>query len=296
MLNKLQFPNLRLCRIFFEPDDGGGAGGAGGGGGDSLVSGAASPAPAAGDGAPSPTDDEINQKTDPFKDLEEFKDKETGLYFGRYKNTVEAFKGLREQDKELGRLKREKGQEAPEAYEPIVLDGEDIPEEYRGMELTEENDEELAYYLPIFKEAKLSQDQVAILAKAALKYGLKSAPDLKAEKQKLGEQAEAIISTVDNYVAKRNTPGASKLGKMAGTDAEALKELNALIQQSGEKPLPGDVGYGGAGKTWEDVRDEAAAYRKKHEDTFMSSPTQQATYQKMMQEMARLKHAAAKKR
>lgn len=285
---------MAIFRKFYAPDDGGGTGGDGGGSsgsGSSLLDG--NPPADENTGDTSADDETVNGKLDPFKDLEEYKDADSGLYFGRYKNVIEVFKGKAEADKELGRLKREKPGQAPEAYEAIKLaDDQDIPEDYRSLEINAENDPQFKFFEPFFKEAGLTQKQVEILAKASVKYGLTLAPDVNAERQKLGAEGETIINDLLRYKAKRNTEAFNRLASIVGTDADMMKEMHFLLKNAGSLEIPAKPGDAVGGKTWKELEEEALAYKEKHKDTIDSSPQQQETYTNMMMASVRAKKKA----
>ena len=200
-----------------------------------------------------------DKKLDPFGDLVEFKDEASGLYLGKYKTITDVFRGY----KELSGKVREKSPEAPENYEVVKLDGDDLPQEYRGLEI-KTDDPMFAHFVPAFKEAKLTQEQVAILAKHNVKYGLSAVPDLEAERKKLGGEADKIITEVGGYLKKRGTEAMSKLAEMAGRDGEMLKELHLLIAQGGEKTIPVKTDSAPL-KSHAELSAEALEYKKKYQ-------------------------------
>jgi hypothetical protein len=207
------------------------------------------------------TETDAVKNLDPFGDANDFKD-ESGLYLGKYKTVQEVMKGY----KELSGKLREKSPDAPETYEGINFkDDQDIPQEYRNLEVTAENDPLFKAFLPTFKAAKMSQEQVKILVKEHLLNTLKSQPDLNKEREKLGAEADSIIQAVTTYRDKRNTPAMQKLASIAGQDADLLKELNILIGASGERVIPGDLNNGGSeSKSAAEWDAEAREYRTKH--------------------------------
>jgi hypothetical protein len=278
---------MKLFGHVFAPDNGGGTGS-----GSSLIDASKIPP----ESAETPPEGEEtlqgdDSQYDAFGDLRDYKD-EQGLYFGRYKSIPDAFKGLEELQKELGRIKREKSPEAPETYTPVTL-GEDMPETVRGLEIKPDEDPLYQHFAPVFKELALTQEQVEKLVKANIQYSLSQTLDLEAEKKKLGGEAEAIIGDVVHYTQKRNTEGMKVLAELAGQNADALKELHMLVKQGGEKAIPGRIGEGVAPKTWQELRDEAWAYRQQHKDTIDSNPSQQQKYQDLMSAMSKAKKRTA---
>lgn len=220
---------------------------------------------------------------DPFGDLKDYQDGETGLYLGKYKDLRSVMEGY----KELSAKVREKLPDAPEKPEDykFVFEGEKALE---GYELTMEDPmwKEMA---PVFKDVGLSNEQAQKLVSSYLKFSLANQPDLEAEKAKLGSEADAIINEVVGYAQKRNSPAMLRLAEAAGENADTLKELHFLIKQSGEKAIPPRL-VGVVGKTSDDLFEEAYAYREKHKNIIDSSPSHQRIYDDMMQKAARLKN------
>jgi len=205
--------------------------------------------------------DDPNQKLDPFNDADGFKD-EKGLYLGKYKTIPEVMKGY----KELSGKLREKNPEAPESYQAISFkDDQDIPQEYRTLEINAENDPLFKEFEPTFKAGKFTQEQVNLLVKNHFLYNIKNQPDLNKEREKLGEDADKILSNITRYRDKRNTPAMKALAQLAGQNGDMLKELNILIGAAGEKGIPGDINNGGMeSKSPEEWDADAREYKKKY--------------------------------
>lgn len=231
--------------------------------------------------APPPSDtvagsggEDDSSKLDPFGDLAEFRDPESQLFLGKYKTIKDVFDGY----KSLSGKLRERMPEAPESAEGYQFEFAD--EALKDYQLTLE-DPMWGKLAPVFKEANVSQEQAQKIVEGYLKAALEDRPDLEAERQKLGGEAEAIINTVVSYAQKRATPGMQALAELAGTSAEALKELHALIQASGERQIPGRLD-GAPARSADDLKAEAFAYREKHKAIIDSSPEHQRIYERML--------------
>jgi hypothetical protein len=225
-------------------------------------------------------------EVDPFGDLDQWKSE--GKYFGKYNSIRDVFSGMEELQKDHGRLKREKTPEIPEEYGGVTLDGEDLPEALKGL-VIDDNDEAFAAFKPVFKELKLTQEQANGLIKAHALWANSGLPDLEKEKAALGSEAGAIIQEVDQYLAKRNVPGAVKLGQLAGQNAETLKELHYLIKKSSGLDIPAGAGQANTAMTYEEAREEAFSYREKYKDRIHVDLKIQEKYQQLMERAARLK-------
>lgn len=219
---------------------------------------------------------------DPFGDLVEFKDPESGLYLGRYKNLKEVLAG----NKELTQKLREKSPEPPESPDKydIAFSQES---KFKDFKLTMD-DPMWKSLAPVFHSQKVSNEAASAIAEAFMDYSASLGNDVEAERAKLGSEAPQIISGVEAWVQKVGTgekamPGAKELAELAGQSAETLKAFYALIQSSGEKKIPATGNYV-SGKTREEAVQEAFAYKDRHKDTIDVNPAQQAQYQKLMDE------------
>lgn len=277
------------------PDDGGT-------GGSSLLDGAALSASGAdgGEGAGASADSgdstgadgagggdaEALKKADPFGDLAEYKDKENGLWLGKYKGLKDVFDGYKNQSGKL----REKFPEAPAKVEDYRF----TFDEKSGLpvrELTTE-DPVLGAMAPVFKDANVSLEQAQKIAEGFMKYQYAKLPDIEAEKAKLGDELPSILDNVRTYAQKRKSPAFNKLAEAAGQSAELLQEFNLLLKSAGERPTPTRPGEGGASvKTAGELDAEARAYKEQHKATIDSNEHQQKTYYALLSQAQAAKKA-----
>lgn len=226
--------------------------------------------------SPPAGDEDPDKKLDPFGDLADYRDPENQLFLGKYKTIKDVFDGY----KALTGKLRERVPEAPEKVEDYAFEFAD--EALKDYRLTVE-DPMWGKLAPIFKEANVSQEQAQKIVEGYLKAALDDKADLESERQKLGAEAEQVIGAVVSFAQKRGTPGAAALAELAGQSAEALKELHALVQASGERSIPGKLD-GVQGRSPEDLKAEAFAYREKHKDIIDSSPAHQQVYENMLKQ------------
>lgn len=211
--------------------------------------------------------------------LDQYKNEENGQFFGRYPSIEAVFQSFKEQDSELGRLRRQNSPEIPESdndYKFTVGEGDD------AQEFSPENDELLAKFAPVFRELKIPVENANKLFEVWASYQQSQGPDLAAERQKLGDEADNIIGAVETWVTKRGSEGALRLAQLAGSDAELLKEFYGLINATGEQRIPGNTGLSSGGKSRDQLMQDAFAYEEKHKATIRTNPKQQAEYQRLM--------------
>jgi hypothetical protein len=226
-------------------------------------------------------DSENLEGIDPFGDLKAYKNEENGLFFGRYKDVNDVFKSVNDMDKELGRLRREKSPEVPDDINAYVFTV-DNPEGGDPLKFSPENDEVLKTFAPIFKEAKVTPEQAQPLFNAFVEWQKSQGPDLAAERQKLGSDAEVIIGAVENWMGRRGSDSAKKLAHLVGQDADLLKEFHILLQAGGEKSIPGTVAGGSMGRRADEYLAEAMEIKDKYGSQFGVRTDLQAKYENLM--------------
>lgn len=212
---------------------------------------------------------------DPFGDLNEYKDKESGLFLGKYKTAREVFEGY----KELSGKVREKSPAAPEKPEDYAFTFAD--EALKDFKLTMEADPGWKVMAPIFKEANVTQEQAQKIAEGWLQYQLSTMANPTEERKKLGTEADKIIGDVQTYLSKRKSQAMGALATLAGNNAEMLKELHFLIQGVGEQNIPPNLN-GRSGKSAAELKQDAFDYKQKHAATIDSNPEQQQIYDGML--------------
>jgi hypothetical protein len=225
------------------------------------------------DGNPGTSDDNL----DPFKDLDEWKDKESGLYLSKYKSIPEVFKGYTELSGKI----REKIPTAPEAYEPIVL-GDGFEGELKGLEIKPDEDPGYKRFAPLFKKWNLPQEAVAEIISEKIKFDMEGRVDLAAEKQKLGADADKIINEVNAFEQKTSNAGLKQLAVLAGSNAETLKAFHFVIQSMGEKSIPGGGAVVPTQQGVDELFQAAWDFKKRHKDTIDANPAQQRKYDELL--------------
>lgn len=260
-----------------EPDNGTGASGGAGAAGGSLVDNAAIEAAAAAaaasgaDAAGGAAGDDLG-KVDPFGDLKVYQDAENGLYLSKYKNLKDVFEGYKSQSAKL----REKFPEAPAKPEDYAFKF-DKESGLEGHELTIA-DPVWGAMAPVFHAAGVSQEQAHKVVAAYIKHQQSQLPDVAAEKQKLGAEADTIIADVNQFVGRHNNPALTKLAIQAGQNAETLKAFHQLVKGGGARDIPAKVGEDVAAKTASEWDAEARAFKETHKNSIDSNPAQQKQY------------------
>jgi hypothetical protein len=202
---------------------------------------------------------------------------EKGLYLGKYKTVNDLAKGYTELTNKL----REKGQaEPPPEYKFDFSKHDSLKDVFDGEHGL------LKTFLPVFKEAKLSQDQANALVEAFAKNELAQMVNPEAELQKLGtpEQQQQLATKIRNgvpaLVEKAPDEVKAVLSVLENT-ADGIKTLNFILDTlSRDMGIPASVGKGDftAGKTAAELRQEAFDYQKLHAATIGGNRAQQAHY------------------
>ena len=264
-----------------DVDGGGGTGGSGAGG---LVT-AETIASAAVDDSAAAASADPAAHSDSFGDLSTFKDPDNGLFMGKYKTVKDVMDGYKAQSGKL----REKFPEPPAsaADYKFTFDKESGLD---GFTLTTE-DPVWGALAPIFHKGNVTQETAQEIVQAYLKHKQASAPNMAAEKAKLGAQADTIIGDVSTYARKQNNPALNQLVIKASESAETLKELHTLMKGLGERKIPNSIGEIEGAKTASQWNEEAAAYKLKYKDTISTSKEQQKTYYTLMENAQKAKKA-----
>lgn len=184
---------------------------------------------------------------------------EQALLAGKYHSVEALEQGYRELSKQL--RSRPSTPEIPENYE--------LPE---GMA----DDALFGHMQEAFRNAGLSQAQVAALAEAFAGYenGLRLDPE--AEKQALGKDADAIINRVSHF-AQRHFQGEELAEIQAlASSAAGIRALDKLARLSGEKAVPTEAA---SAATAEHLK--AQALRMLAEPDFRHNRSKQAEYNRL---------------
>lgn len=215
-------------------------------------------------------------------DQEFFKD---GMFLGKYKNIEELVKG----HKNLAELATKKNQKAPAEYDVSQFKVEGL----EGFEFDPEHPLSKAA-LPVFKELGLSQEAAnkLIAASLAAQY-----VNPKEELKKLHtneKEAVAIYTEVASFV-KANIPEELQDAASRFTEtADGVKLIKHFMESRLDREIPDGTGQINQGKTWQQLEEEAFAYKDKHSKTIGSNPAQQAEYQRLMSAATSLKLKAKK--
>ena len=207
---------------------------------------------------------------DPFGDLAEFRDPESGLYLGKYKTLPDFVKGY----KELSQKVREKNPEAPAKPEDYVFEFKH--DGLKDVKLTLE-DPLWKQVAPAFQKAGVTQSQAQEIVEAFLVGELSFRPNAEEEKKKLGDQAETIVGEVTGFVKKHNRPEVERLAVLAGESAETLKAFHWMVGQMGEKPIPAKLDTT-EHKTRDEWIEDARRYKEANIKTIDTNEYQQQHY------------------
>lgn len=187
-------------------------------------------------------------------------------------------------DKERGTPKLEDANERIKKAEEIAMglrkklstkDVEDkkepessVPESYDFEALKSEEFEGMADELAVntfgraAKEAGLTNEQANTVVNEYLKVTQEQIEEVKTkEVAKLGDDAEYILSTINNYLTARvnnKTFSQEESQALANaiTTAQGARALSKLIMQTGDKSIPTKVRFTGENRALKDVQDE----------------------------------------
>ena len=213
------------------------------------------------------------------------------LLAGKYKTQEEYDKAFKHLESENGRLRREKGPEAPEKYE---FSNEGL-EGFEDVTIDAE-DPMLQEFQEVFKGLNLSNEQANRLVHEFAKRDSMATINPEKEMEALGDKGKEIIGEIENFLGKNQ----KALGFEDG-EIEALAAMSATA--NGVKALHKIMGRVQAlsipekptGETMEDPADlirEAMEF--KNSKGFDRNPDNIAKYQTMMQKAAKLKIAQGK--
>lgn len=203
------------------------------------------------------------------------------LLMGKYKDVDALINGKKESDRYVQQLQQELKTTkeavvtAPEEY---VFDFED-KEGFEDVELNME-DPELAAMLPVFKEAGLSQEQADSIVGQYVKNLQDAAPDIDEEYSKLGDNANTIVSKLEQFAEGLNEKDQNILAALADTAAGTEFLYRHLV--GSEANIPAATAAGPI-KSSQELIDDAQEYRRKNSDTIGSSSEQQKIYNTLMQ-------------
>lgn len=214
----------------------------------------------------------VEPSSEPVASNDEGEESDEPLYAGKYKTIEELEKGYKEasaklRDKSVGK--------APEAYEFAITN-----EQFQGYDPN--GDPMVQGMAEVFKLANLSNEQANAVLNGYYEFITGPGADLDqarlaGEREKLGDEADRIIGRVQSYMAGRNTPGAKALAELAGTNAEALRELESLLNPYKEKPSPSMQALVSKPETLHEVKAQISEFLTKNPDIAMV-PAKQREY------------------
>lgn len=171
------------------------------------------------------------------KDNAEGLSAEDGLIFGKYKDSVAATEAFKKLESENGRLRREKTPEAPESYKFNFKDDPDVSDVY-GEDYDFDSDPMYQAMDPVFKEAKLSQEQADKIVKGFGLVQKSQRVDVDAELEKLGSDGPQVIAEVEQFVQKNYSAKDQDILASIATSAEGVQFIKNNLMKS--KTMPGE--------------------------------------------------------
>lgn len=211
-----------------------------------------------------------------------FKD---GMFLGKYKTLEEMAKG----HKSLAEMATKKQPKAPDEYDTKQFKIEGVD----GYEFDPEHPLSKAA-LPVLKELGMSQENANKLINAALKAQY---VDPAAELKKLSdnqEEAVGLFKEVHGFLEQNVPEELRDAAAMFTETADGVKLIKHLMGLQLDRELPDDNGALEAGRSAEQLQQEAFDYYDKHVKTIGNSPNQQAEYQRLMDVAGKAKIAAKK--
>ncbi len=204
------------------------------------------------------------------------------LLAGKYKSVEELERGYRESTKyarELGTKIKDMEGAAPKAPENYEFDFNNV-EGLEGVEISVD-DPDMKAMIPVFKELNLSQDQASRLVEAHLKNMASLAESNDQIKEKLGPQANTIISKLQEFTDKLPPEDQQILQSLADTSAGIDFLYRHLV--GGELSTPGLQNNSGTPqKSAAELKADAFKFKADNAKSIGFDRTQQEQYQKMM--------------
>ena len=208
------------------------------------------------------------------------------LLAGKYKTTKDLENGYKEQSKFINQLKTKAEEnnsnaKVPEEYKFDFSKVEGLKDVALDME-----DPMFKSMLPVFKEAGLSQEQADQVVTGYLKDLQNMAPNEEEETKKLGANGEVIITKMSEYCAKLSEKDQEILSALTDT-AEGTEFLYRMLINP-EQGIP-EEGSNLPLESGQELIDKALKFKKDHEATIGSVPSQQKIYNELYQQGLGLK-------
>lgn len=149
------------------------------------------------------------------------------LILGKFKDYAALEGAYKNLESEFGTLRRQKSPEIPEKYEYNFSEDPDlkrvIPEGYDFS-----TDPMVQHLEPVFKDLKLTQEQVAGLTKAKIMFDAQNQIDPGEELKKLGPEGHDTIKAVETFVSRNLSPEEQVIAAQVASTAEGVKLLHKL--------------------------------------------------------------------
>lgn len=188
------------------------------------------------------------------------KKKEVKLFANKFKTTEDLEAGYKELTKKL----TESGKIAPEKYELS------LPE---GLQLADaDNDPLLKSFSEVAKKHNLNNDAYNDLIALKLQADAESVPNFENEMAKLGDNAQQLVSGLDNYLKSNLSADEYNVALNVATTAEGVLLLDKLRKMGESTKLPGDNVDKQAARATPEQAEEALAKAREAEKKDASSP------------------------
>lgn len=201
------------------------------------------------------------------------------LIFGKYKDMEAATSAFKELESQIGKLKRERAPEAPEEYNLDFSEDAELSETLKDYDLKQ--DPLLEAMLPVFKEAKLTDEQARGLIKAQLMFNKMQDIDAdgykKAELEKLGSEYESMNANLVAYAKRNLSPEEQETFMSLANNAESFKLLAKLVDKPSAIPTKAND-TSGVDKS----EIEAKAKAMRADPNFLTNDALQKRYNELM--------------
>lgn len=213
---------------------------------------------------------------EPVADVVETDD--THMYAGKYKTAEDLENGYNELAKKLGA----KNPSAPDEYTFDFSEDETLAPALEGFDLFE--DPMLQSALPAFKKHNISQEAANDIVKAVLEGDMGETVDPQEEINKLGADANQVLSDVEGFVGKFGESEQEHLKSIA-TTAEGTRLLHKLMKMSATPDIPTKDAVN-AGKKADDLYEEAFKIKRETSNFEMNTDAIRR-YEALMQEASK---------
>lgn len=187
------------------------------------------------------------------------------LLGGKYKTAADLEKGYKSQSKHIGELRQsikeyEEKYAVPENYDFSFTEGGQL-EKYKNLE----DQLDLPYLSEVFKKNGLTKDQATGVLESYLESIEAAKPKPEDELTKLGHRKEQVLGELNQYKAGLNEQDQKLLDTLA-VSGEALDFLHRHLV-SEKLTIPTNT-TAVPGKSVQELKDEATAYRKEYGHLF----------------------------